>query len=323
MALSQFSNSEIHMSKVYWPRAFRDLITNIMKSVLVRRDLWGKLCTAYFEVDELQLITLIVELHLSSSKYIKVKHRRWIFHLLREVSVCRKNFGLSLRLPKSYGEFSGWPADLEDKDDLSNSLTQISLRKDVGEFLWKILDEVVPLEKTCSIGYFAAFRVHSYPTPIVIEVAEDMVELVTHRIDSLSAMLRATCDNLLPIDVVSIQGIPNRRRALPVEECLLTSGSPWKEGTLGGVMKSGSDFIGITSGHVSKESIDKFDGLPVGEVCASCDNEVDVSFFRFKQFGQKLLSAQQYLHHYLQQEQCQQCRHHYLQHQHHHHHHQE
>lgn len=93
---------------------------------------WKELSTATFEVDEKQLQTLIEDLKFilffdvlnsPTSHYIKVERRRWIAHLLQEVSLFRKRFGLGARLPKMCAQTTDWPLDLEDKDDLSSSMT--------------------------------------------------------------------------------------------------------------------------------------------------------------------------------------------------------
>lgn len=75
-ALSLYGKDELHLSKVYWPKAFRWLSTNILESLLKKPEIWNEVCTPNFVVDGEQLQRLIDELKFPTSPYIKVKHRR-------------------------------------------------------------------------------------------------------------------------------------------------------------------------------------------------------------------------------------------------------
>jgi hypothetical protein len=89
-ALTRYCRDELRLSKVYWPRAFRALAMNILESLMNKPETWVELCTPSIVVDSQLLQMLIDELKLSTSKYIKVKQRRWIVHMLREVSFQEK-----------------------------------------------------------------------------------------------------------------------------------------------------------------------------------------------------------------------------------------
>jgi hypothetical protein len=145
IALRLYGSDDRCLTKVYWPRAFRSLISTILKvSVLQRPELWAELSTLNFTIDYEQLSRLIDELQFSTSTYIRVKHRQWIVHLLEEVWASRKIFRLEIRLPSYCDESSRWPNDLEDKDDLLDSLRNMNLRDDVKYFILNIIDEVIP-----------------------------------------------------------------------------------------------------------------------------------------------------------------------------------
>ncbi len=134
-ALSLYCKDELYLSKVYWPKAFRLLTTNILESLLKKPEIWSELRTPSFDIDGKQLQKLIDELKYPTSDYIKVKQRRWIAHFMREVSLVRRKIGLSARLPNFCGESMDWPNDIEDKDDLLSSMTDMSLRDDVKRFI--------------------------------------------------------------------------------------------------------------------------------------------------------------------------------------------
>lgn len=207
-ALSMYSKDELRLSKVYWPRAFRSLTTYILKSLLKKPEIWNDLRSPSFDFNGEEVQRLIDELNFPSSPHIKVKQRRWMIHILREVSLFRGKFGLGVRLPNSCGESMDWPCDLEDKDDLCSSMTHLSLRDDARRFLWKILDEVIPPGRYCNMHYFGAVK-SSEKLPIVMEVTEDYLEDVRNRIATVSDHLRASNhENLLPVDVVDITGVP-------------------------------------------------------------------------------------------------------------------
>eukprot|EP01039_Chlorochromonas_danica_P003466 gene3466-3796_t len=211
-ALTLFYKDELRLSKVYWPKAFRSLSIHILEALLKKPEIWSELRTPSFDIDEELLKKLIVELQCPNSHFIKVKQRRWIVHLLREISVFRKKFGLGVRLPNFCGQSTmDWPSDLEDKDDLSRSMSFMSLRDDVKGFIWNILDEVIPPERYCNMHYFGAIKSQKKSLPIVVEVTEDYVEKVNDRIVTVSDQLRASnCEGLLPVDLVEIKGVPVR-----------------------------------------------------------------------------------------------------------------
>lgn len=218
IALTHYCKDEFRLSKVYWPVAFRSLVIYILEAVLKKPEMWNYLSTDRFAVTEEHLRRLIEELKLTVSHYIKVSQRQWVVHLLREFSVFRRKYGLSARLPNFCSGKMGWPIDLEDKDDLSSSMTDMSLRDDVKGFLWKILDEIIPPKKYCNMHYFGAVNSLKKCLPIVIEVAEDYLENVKDRIETISHQLRSSkCENLLPIDLVEVKGVPVRDAIAPKE----------------------------------------------------------------------------------------------------------
>jgi hypothetical protein len=118
-----------------------------------------------------------------------------------------------------------WPSDLEDKDDLSSSMTDMSLRDDGRRFIWKMLDEIIPPERYCNMHYFGAVKSSKKTLPIVIEVTEDYLENVNDRITTVSDHLRASrCENLLPVDLVDIIGVSVRDAVVSCEEGFCTLG---------------------------------------------------------------------------------------------------
>lgn len=120
----------------------------------------------------------------------------------------------------------------------------------------------------------------------MIEVTEDFFESVQDKITTISERASASrCENLLPIDVIQIKAIPMREIIQSKVEGFNTSGSPWKQGTLGAIMHQGNHFIGITSGHVHGTHDPAFDNMCTVHDCSLVkfiDRSVDVAFFQFQ-----------------------------------------
>ena len=218
-ALSHYCKDELRLSKVYWPKAFRSLVANILSTLLNKPDAWSSFCTAEFMVSEEQIKQLLEELQKSTSTYIKVKQRRWIIHLLREMSLFRKKFEFSVRLSRCYSSEEKWPDDIEDRDDLLDSLTDMSLRDDVKKFIWKIINEAVPSNKYCNLHFYGAFQSLKKSFPIVIETVEDSAVTLNDRIATVSDLLRMSgCENLLPIDIIEVKPVADREVVFSNEE---------------------------------------------------------------------------------------------------------
>jgi hypothetical protein len=213
-ALARYGQSKDYLTKIYWPAAFRWLVTSLLTSVFEKPDTWTELSTTQFTVKQENLQMLINELKVPTSTIIKYTQRRWIIHLLVQMSTLRRKFGLPTRLPTGpaveTAESAEWPIDLEDKEDLADSLAARSLRDDVKKYIWNILDDVVPTGYYCIMHYMGG--IHSDEQyPIIIEVTSDFSERVRDRIDSISHHLRTFgAHNLLPIDLVVVKGVSRR-----------------------------------------------------------------------------------------------------------------
>ena len=157
-----------------------------------------------------------------NSSFIEETSRQRIVHILKEVSQSRRRFGLSARLPNYYRDTDGWPKDLKEYRDLSSSVTDVSLRDDVGAFIVNIFEEVIPKQRYCALHYRGAVQ-----KPLLIEVTTDYFERVTQRIKEESESLRTQFgyDNYLPEDIIEIIEIPVRGPLTPDEEGSHTLGT--------------------------------------------------------------------------------------------------
>ena len=249
-ALRLYCNDERCLSAIYWPKAFRLLCINLIKS-LIQCNNWDESICSFDDLNQ-----LISVLSISSSSQIKVKHRQMIVHLLREISSRPNDFGLKSQFRElsscssDEGLKGEWPTDLEDKSDLQCSIIDMSLRADVRRYLMNLLNEITKGTYYYSIKYFGAMQCQEKCLPIMIEVAEDCYSEVKNSIDAVSRELRNLCDGLLPIDLVQIKKVSRRNPIRLKEEGFHTSGSAWR--TLGGILKYKKKIMGVTSGHVEK-----------------------------------------------------------------------
>lgn len=288
LAIDMFSRKEMQKSKVYWPKAFRQLLVSILKAFLSQSKDLDELSTNAYKVGEDELAKMISELELSTSTYIKVIHRRWCSHVLYYMASYRKKLGIPNRTPRVTVSLDvDWPVDIEDKMDLSSSLVTLSLREDVRCFLWRTLDAIIPKNKFCALKYDATTDASEAKEPIVIEVTDEYLDKVKDFIDSYSEKARRDRrnENYLPADLVKIVGIGDKNAIVVVEEGFQTTGSPWKKGTIGGVMRCGDSLYGIGSGHVHKGRDKKYDDLVDSSSNTidwiDGDPMVDVSFPKF------------------------------------------
>ena len=236
-ALRIYCNSESNLSDIYWPRNFRALCTYVLEYLLLKPEIWSelnaqivvnakiendtpnKIITPSFGINRSNIQGLIYAVNAS---FIEEVSRRWIVCILREISRSRRRFGLDARLPNYHREKEGWPSDLESKVDLSSSLTDISLRDDVSDFIIKLFDEEIPNERYCAMDYVGATQ-----KPLIIEVTEDYYEKFSKRIKTESDSLRVQFGytNYLPEDLIEIKAVPVRGPMTPNEEGFHNCGS--------------------------------------------------------------------------------------------------
>jgi hypothetical protein len=119
-------------------------------------------------------------------------------------------------------------------------------------------------------------------SPIVIEVESSHTASVELFILSVSEeLILGHYENLLPFDLITVVSNENIVSETTVREDHFNSnGSPWKEGTLGGIISCGGDLYGITAGHVDKTTDAPFDESAEA-VINIVDPFIDVSFFKF------------------------------------------
>lgn len=174
---------------------------------------------------------------IASPTYIKVASKRSIERVLRSVRLVGiKALTLSMKENEPNATDACWPGDIGSLEDLMESLYKKDLRTDVENFVWEFLETCVP--PTCEGGkifkfsYDSAMRAH----PISIHVRRDATVAVEAYLMHVSA--RCTTDELRPSDCIHVCGLPDDDNGgMDVKyESMVTSGCPFKAGTLGCVL---------------------------------------------------------------------------------------
>mmetsp|Transcript_8207 Transcript_8207/g.12244 ORF Transcript_8207/g.12244 Transcript_8207/m.12244 type:complete len:185 (+) Transcript_8207:81-635(+) len=144
-------------SSIYWPRSLRGFLVKVLSKIREFSELWEKL-----KLDEERLTSLIEEL---TSTYVCVKDRKLIGNCLREVLLHHKEYGFKLDLANSppldteENEKWDWPDDIVSYLDLTTSIANVSIRRDVSKYLHHLIRTVVGK----SVGY----KIH-YDVPMIV-----------------------------------------------------------------------------------------------------------------------------------------------------------
>ena len=207
--LSKYFSAESKLKAIYWPRHVRDFLALTFEELVSHTDseLAAEFANQHISRDSLS--SLIALLRESTTIYISIQKRRVIEYLLREIH----NRMLELRIknikpPKLIiADSYEWPNDITDRDDLNQSETRKLLRHDVDGYVWNFLNELLGTDTSFILNYDEGMikkdqSVDLLPIVIILEPAH--CHTVTEYINNISENLRASCDGLLPSDIISI-----------------------------------------------------------------------------------------------------------------------
>jgi len=296
VALRHYFSKPNTLSTIYWPRALRNFLKLLVERLHQSNDLLCQL-----QQDEAKVKHLLEELAKPTSHYIRVPQRKLAHLLLRQIRL-DPNAKLVLRKPSATTPSSPdgvWPPDINGLDDLKDSLSSWNMRGDVKRYLVALLSKVSEDEpfKLHYVGFTPDTLTKQYP--IKVEVSPTHVADVQQFLKSESAKMNQAAA-LLPEEVVEVVGLPNIASSVKVsEEGFHTSGSPWKEGTLGALFKCGDEPYGVTCAHVHKYTPPKptvrsnLHQEVNGEtepIYTQNDAELDVAFVKLKEDGQVIFN---------------------------------
>lgn len=198
---------------VYWPRALRDLLQLIVKKVVGDESL-----LAEFNMKDPKILELLLhlqdELAKPTSHYISIPLRKLSCTLLHQIQLLNRGvFKLARPKPLEDVVDAAWPNDINDFEDLNESLSSFRLRRDVKLYLIDLLNKVMKDEpfKLNFVGFMReAFPIKQYP--IQIEVSPFRLQDVRGYLSNESTRL-ADCGSLVPdevVEVVSLEDIVGR-----------------------------------------------------------------------------------------------------------------
>ena len=181
-----------------------------------------------------------------------------------------------------------WPKNVRAIEDLQDSVSSTELSNDAREYLYKMLSPINNFQIQYDGGFAA---VHSDPLtmkPIKIIVSPSDGAAVRELIETST---KARLVNLVegPKDFIDVIEDP-KLMGLLKEEGFFTTGSPWKNGTLGCLMKCQDKVYGITCKHVNRTILNT-DSPAHHLLCQevesdgdtfidACDQKTDFSFFQ-------------------------------------------
>lgn len=216
-----FGNGE-RLSKRYWPKSIRLFLHGLINALLDTEVLLTKLSIC----DQLPMRQILLELEKGTKHYFTVASRKYIWDILLKI----KSLALNIKIPTHQSvmesnSYASWPTDIAGLPDLSDTVCANHLRRDVEGFLTNIIMNIV-----CDSPFKITFCGVKAEQPIIVEVTEDHV----HNVRELLKACGDGIDEFSPGDVVTVCALPDRD-AVVKEEGLLSSGSPWHQGTLGAI----------------------------------------------------------------------------------------
>lgn len=192
---------------VYWPKAFRMLAIYVLETLASHPTDWNHFQSFgsgdSFVLDTSSLQKILAELRVSTSTYLKYKHRQWICHVIGTVAQSPESYGMTGYLPNFFTDGGNWPMDVEDKNDLWGSLATKSLRSDVQRYLWNEITRTisVTVDTVCTVSMS-----DSCLPPLHIEVSSQYKGALLDRFFELSEALEASgCENYLPRDMIWVK----------------------------------------------------------------------------------------------------------------------
>ncbi|RYG97416.1 hypothetical protein EON65_52910 [archaeon] len=233
---------------------------------------------------------LIPLLESSTQTYICVKDRKQLGNLLRELKLHWPDYRISIRpvleQPIKITGDPQWPVDIANYLDLNTALSSTQMRRDVTTYLHYVMS----IASGGKVGYKVSYNIpDAEPDETVqqfypIRIYTDNAECTTRARELFAAeseTLKQRVCNLLPTDLVCVETTAQALSAGVKCEMYLTSGCPWKVGTLGGVLQCNSRPYGVTAQHVQKcfQKAKTFEVVDDLEVVAALSQDVDFAFF--------------------------------------------
>jgi hypothetical protein len=237
--LHNYFSKPQNQSKIYWPKSLRLFLKYLFEQL--EREATVEILSE-FKTERSLLEKFIKDLDTPTTFYISVRIKKQIGDALRRIRFRQCLF--TIRKPRYIA--SGlpviWPQDIIDPTDLNESPASINLRRDVKDYIWNLVKNTFP-----DCKFAISFSQNDSPS-IKLEVEPDLVVRIRTLLDERSSAICDVCE-LLPNELIEVVSLENVK-SIEVHKEMLTSGSQWNGGTIGGVLLSQDGLIGITCGHV-------------------------------------------------------------------------
>jgi hypothetical protein len=281
--LKKYFHTSTQLSKPYWPKSMRNFLLSVFTSLLSSEKF--QLSTRC-NVDQLNVI--VSELRKGTCHYITASNRKFVWDFLLRIRTEPAFRIITLTTSAVSTGTKMWPGDIASVEDVPEFVAGPALREDVEGFLVAVIAGVVGKDPF-KISFDRAATTH----PIVVEVPASFVASV---IEVLEIASENTVE-LSPKQLVEVRALLEVD-SIVKEEALLTSGSPWRQGTLGAVLSfsiaadndgSGVDdsaaephaqLVGITCAHVhATQGLGYEPSLQGKTIFSAKSQDTDVAFF--------------------------------------------
>lgn len=222
--LARYFKNTSKLSSIYWPRALRLFLAELLKKVKPIGGLLDKLQWDVTSVDE-----LISQLESLTQTFICVKDRRLLGNLLRVLKLHWSEYRISVKpvMPPDIEPVNDpqWPADIANYLDLNAAIGSVQMRRDVKIYIHSIMS----LASGGNVGYKVEYDIPEAPPDesvhpfYPIRIYTDNADCTTRAREMLAAeseMLKQHVNNLLPTDLVCVETTAETLSGLQIESSL-------------------------------------------------------------------------------------------------------
>lgn len=263
------------LSKTYFPKAVRSFCTRLLSCVSESETLL-KIVHCSTE----QIANCINALN--APNYLPVAVKRMVESILRDIRLFQPN---SFKVPREEQVISNdallWPVDVGTVEDLMASVYKKDLRVDIENYVFAFLEQCVPHGPDGQIYKFT-YEPNRTLKPIVVRVLPSTLHAVTAYLVSLSKHCPTT--ELKPEDCIQVDSLEEGDEVGQdiVQEGMITSGCPYRSGTIGCIMSIRPDEENAAS--ATDDQVSTVDAIAEKDMCALTCQHVNNSLLVMTNF---------------------------------------
>ena len=222
--LNKYYYKENQLKAIFWPKYIRNFLIEIIQLFLLHSDEDLKVAFPTRNIDQSILSELISTLSSPTMCYITPSKRAIIKYILLQ---CRYRINelhiTPLKPPPmlsttdttntnttttSEADLPTWPSDIMDIEDLQESISRQFLRQDIRAYILHIVKHIVGNNSPIMLTYNDLNHTDNNK-PICITIQSYYYTPIVEYIDMISKQLSATCEGLLPADLITVIGDDN------------------------------------------------------------------------------------------------------------------